>query len=189
MACCETWKVNHLFIIFEIIFRQHCYPALISKRSVLAGFSDQIRAGVFANLYCFFNTVSFCSFFFFLKTNILIKFISLFHNKIDPVYIICFGTFLGYHIRYTQVAILHICVVVKERKWRKLQKTMTKMTKFLQYLESSGKFRKNFLCKVYIGFQLAICNSWLNYNFSQITFFEKLRKVWIKEQNNFKRRN
>ena len=39
------------------------------------------------------------------------------------------------------------------------------------------------------GFQLVIRNSQLVFNFSQISFFDKLRKSQIKEKSNFKRRN
>ena len=39
------------------------------------------------------------------------------------------------------------------------------------------------------GFQLAICDSRIVFNFSRITFFEKLRKSRIKAKTNFKRKN
>ena len=49
-----------------------------------------------------------------------------------------------------QLAILHICLVVKEKKTKKAAKNNDQMTKFLQHLESSGKFRKkNYLQDLY----------------------------------------
>ena len=49
-----------------------------------------------------------------------------------------------------QLAILHICLVVKEKKTKKAAKNNDQMTKFLQHLESSGKFRKKIIFKIYI---------------------------------------
>ena len=60
-----------------------------------------------------------------------------------------FTAFLSYLVRLC-LTILHICLVSqgKTTKVKKTTKMMMKMTKFLQYLDSSGKFKKKLLCKV-----------------------------------------
>ena len=67
----------------EIVgFYLHCYPALIPERGVsAAGFSDQIRTGVFTKLYSFFQSICLSWFSCFWKQTSWVTFSVLFWTR------------------------------------------------------------------------------------------------------------
>ena len=85
----------------------------------------------------------------FLKSKFLVNFPSIFLDRIELPQVI-FYSFSKLSCQVMSQQTPYVQLVKETTKLKKITKNNDeKMTKFLQYLESSGKFRKKFLCKVY----------------------------------------